>query len=138
MEYQLDVQSAKIRDGEKYKVIQITDIALHTSKKTTSNDARKVTDAFRTNKPGRLYHEPPATQVKDDKKKYVMNLLKMDADFMKMVHEENAKGYKVLVALPKDGIPVVFGKDTIEFFNSKNGKRLIRGLAKGDTDDKIV
>jgi hypothetical protein len=47
-----------------------------------------------------------------------------------MVQEEESKGFKVLIELPSDGIPVFPSKDTIEFMASKNGKRVIRGLAK--------
>lgn len=59
-----------------------------------------------------------------------LDLLKNDLDFMKMIKEEESKGYKILIELPPHGIPILAGKDTQEFINSKNGKRVLRGLAK--------
>ena len=48
-----------------------------------------------------------------------------------MVMEEQKNGYKVLLELPKE-IPILAGKDTIEFLASVNGKRILRGLAKNN------
>ncbi|MDD4931306.1 MAG: hypothetical protein PHG66_04165 [Candidatus Colwellbacteria bacterium] len=128
MEYEL--KPAVIKDGVKYKVIQITDVALHTARKTpTPLVGKKIQDALEKNKPDRIYSPIEKLAVSDDRT-FTLNLLKTDPDLMRMVREEEAKGYKVLIALPKEGIPVVFGKDTVEFINSKNGKRILRGLAK--------
>lgn len=130
MEHKLKLQPAVIKKGIKYKVIQITDIALHTSKKTpTPLVGKKMQKAFNNNKPDRIY-SPIEKSVISDKRTFTLNLLKMDPDFVRMVQEEEAKGYKVLIAIPNEGIPVVAGSDTVEFINSKNGKRIIRGLAK--------
>lgn len=130
MDYKLKLQPAVMKKGVKYKVIQITDIALHTSKKTpTPSVGKKMQKAFNNNKPDRIY-SPIEKSTITDKRTFTLDLLKMDPDFVKMVQEEEAKGYKVLIALPNEGIPIVAGSDTVEFMNSKNGKRIIRGLAK--------
>lgn len=128
MEYEL--KPATIQKGVKYKVIQITDVALHTAKKTPTPLVRKkIQEAFENNKPDRIYSHMGEPAISDNRT-LTLNLLKMDPDFMRMIREEEAKGYKVLISLPKEGIPVVLGKDTVEFINSKNGKRVLRGLAK--------
>ncbi|MEO5646455.1 MAG: hypothetical protein ABIO57_01640 [Candidatus Paceibacterota bacterium] len=130
MEYKLQIKPFEHTDGGKYKIIQITDIALHTAKKNpTPSVGKKIQKAFDANKPDRIYSRIEKTAESDDKK-ITLELLKMDPDFVRMVEEEESKGYKVLIALPNKGIPVFPGKDTVEFMNSKNGKRLIRGLAK--------
>ena len=36
MEYKLQLKPFKHKDGVKYKILQLTDIALHTAKKTTN------------------------------------------------------------------------------------------------------
>ncbi len=59
-----------------------------------------------------------------------LNMLTFDDDFVRMVQEAEADGYKVVIGVPKTGIPVVLGSDTQEFIQSKNGKRVLRGLAK--------
>lgn len=126
-----------MKNGVKYKIIQITDIALHTARKTpTLSVGKKVKKAFENNNPGRIYSHIEKTAVYDNRT-FTLNLLKMDPDFVKMVQEEEANGYKILIALPHEGIPVFPDKDTVEFINSKNGKRIIRGLAKGEVRNKI-
>lgn len=131
MDYKLELKPAVMKNGQKYKIIQITDLQLHTAPKTpTTSVGKKVQKAFEADKPDRIYSKIDKTAVSDNRT-FTMELLKMDPHFVRMVQEEEAKGYKVLIALPNKGIPVVPGKDTVEFMNSKNGKRIIRGLAKG-------
>jgi hypothetical protein len=130
MEYKLEIKPFIGKDGQKYKTIQITDIQLHAAiKKFTPSIGKKIRNAFKTKDPDRIYSDIKKTAI-PDKKAYVLDLLKMDPDFVKMVQEEESKGFKVLIELPSDGIPVFPSKDTIEFMASKNGKRVIRGLAK--------
>lgn len=134
MDYKLALKPAVLKDGTKYKVIHITDIALHTAKKTpTPSVGKKMQKAFETKKPDRIY-APLEKSAMADNGMFTLELLKQDPDFVKMVREEEAKGYKVLLSLPKGGIPVVAGKDTIEFIHSKNGKRVLRGVAKAKAD----
>jgi hypothetical protein len=128
MEYEL--KPATIEKGVKYKIIQITDIALHTARKTpTPLVGKNIQKAFESNKPDRIYSHMEESAISDDRT-FTLNLLKNDPDLMRMIQEEEAKGYKVLIGLPKEGIPVVLGNDTVEFINSKNGKRILRGIAK--------
>lgn len=130
MNYKLELKPAVLKDGQKYRIIQITDIALHTAKKTpTSSVGQKIQKAFVANKPDRIYAPIQESAVENDGT-FTLELLRQDPDFVKLIQEEEAKGYKVLLSIPKGGIPVVVGKDTIEFMNSKNGKRVLRGLAK--------
>ncbi len=131
MDYKLELKPAVMKNGQKYKIIRITDIALHTAKRApTPSVGKKVQKAFETDSPDRIYSNIEKSAFSENRT-FTLNLLKTDPDFVRMVQKEEANGYKVLIALPNDGIPVVPGKDTIEFMNSKNGKRIIRGLAKG-------
>lgn len=130
MDYEIEIKPAVMKNGQKYKIIQITDLQLHTAPKIpTPSVGKKIQKAFKADKPDRIYSNIEKKAVSDNRT-LTLELLKMDPDFVKMVQEEEAKGYKVLIALPKKGIPVFPGKDTVEFMNSKNGKRIIRGLAK--------
>ncbi|MEZ4211115.1 MAG: hypothetical protein R3B39_02405 [Candidatus Paceibacterota bacterium] len=70
-----------------------------------------------------------------DRKTFALELLKRDPDFLKMIQKEQSQGYRVLIQLPKDGIPMVAGDDTIEFLKSKNGKRLLRGFEKENIEE---
>ncbi len=131
MEYQLKLNPVSaLKKGVKYKIIRLTDIALHTAPKTpTPLVGKKIQKSFEENKPDRIYSHFEGNAVLDDRT-LVISLIKNDPDLMRMIKEEESKGYKVLIGLPKEGIPVFLGKDTVEFMNSKNGKRILRGIAK--------
>lgn len=130
MGYRIEAKPLQEKEGQKYKIIQITDIALHTtSKPPTQSVGRKIQKAFEHNKPDRIY-STKTDGIFSDSKAFVIDLLKNDADFVKMLQEEESKGYKVLIEFPQGGIPVLGGKDTVEFIDSKNGQRFFRGLAK--------
>lgn len=130
MNYKLKLQPAVVKKGVMYKIIQITDITLHTSEKTpTVLAGKKIQKAFKNNTPGRIYAPIENSSISNNKA-INLDLLKNDPDFVRMLQEEESKGYKVLIALPNEGIPLLAGSDTVEFINSKNGRRVIRGLAK--------
>jgi len=129
--HKLELKPYKAVDGAKCKVIQLTDIKLHTAKRRpTPSFGKKVRESFESNTPGRIYNTIPEISVVQDNKSYIMEILRLDPDFMKMVQEEEAKGYKILLSIPKEGLPTLPGEDTIEFMNSKNGKRILRGIDK--------
>lgn len=122
----------------KYKVIQLTDLKLHTApKRPTPSFGRKVREAFQRNTPGRVYNTLPQPMVPKNDNSFILEILKLDPDFVKMVQEEEAKGYKVLISVPKEGVPVLLGEDAIEFLDSKNGKRLLRKLDKRNNANKM-
>jgi len=130
MEYKCEFKPFVKKEGMKYKTIRITDIALHTKKGIpTPLVGKKIQKSFEENRPGRIYSHLDNNATFNGGS-FVLNLLKSDPDLVRMVQEEEAKGYKIRIAIPNEGIPVVFGKDTVEFINSKNGKRVLRGLAK--------
>lgn len=131
MQYRAELKPFVKKDGQKYKVIYLTDLKLHTApKRQTPSFGKKVRESFQNNTPGRIYdHLPKPLEMQNDNS-FIFRALQFDPDFMKMVQEEEAKGYKVLIGMPKEGVPVLLGEDAIEFLDSKNGKRLLRGLDK--------
>lgn len=134
MNYQLQLKPFVRKDGTKYKVLQITDIALHTKPHRPTPIAKRIKDAFAKNKPGRVYSPMSDVQIdasSEGARVYIDQLLQRDPELVRMIQEEEAKGYKVLIGLPKGGIPIQLGKDAEEFIHSKNGKRLLRGRARG-------
>ncbi len=130
MNEQIQAKSFVPKDGQKYKIIQITDIALHTStKRPTPSHGKKLEKSFSDMKPGRIFSPMEQEAVASDGS-FNLDILKFDEDFVRMVQEAESEGYKVVIGVPKTGIPVVLGSDTKEFIQSKNGKRVLRGLAK--------
>ena len=129
MEYRLEAKPTVLKKGQKYRIIQIIDVAHHTAKKTPTPSVGKKIEKTPDATPGRIYR-PTNLDVVLDPKAYILKMLGEDPDFQKLVKDEAAKGVKVVLAFPNDGVPAGYGKDTIEFLNSKNGQRVLRGLAK--------
>ncbi|MES2225762.1 MAG: hypothetical protein V4480_03060 [Patescibacteria group bacterium] len=130
MEYRLDLNPAVLKKGRKYVTIHITDGAFHTAAKTaTPSVGNKIRKAVDAGQPGRIYG-PIDLLALMDSRAYAINRLKEDPDFVNYVRDQESKGYKVLLSFDRAGVPVGPGKDTVEFLNSKNGKRVLRGLAK--------
>lgn len=136
--YEVKIQPYQAATGVKYKVIQLTDLRLHTiPKRPTPSFGKEVRKAFQHNTPGRVYSALPKPMVPKNDNSFILEILKLDPDFVKMIQEEEAKGYKVLISVPKGSVPVFFGDDTIEFLKSKNGKRVLRKLDKGNNANKM-
>lgn len=135
MDYKLEFKPTERKPGIKYKTILLTDIMLHASSKRPSTFGTKLKRAFNAiNQHGRIYqHMNKPDPVKDDSntlKIDILSQLQNDPAFIKYVTEEQEKGVEIVIQIPKSGLPVFAGKDMVEFIKSKNGQRIIRGLAK--------
>lgn len=126
---QLQSRPFEPKDGQKYKVIHITDVLGHTTEHpTTESIGRKVAKAFRNGEPGRVYVSTSGDRGNDFAE--FLKRLHQDPSFIEYVRKEEEGGYKVLLHIPRTGIPFGFGKDTKQFLGSKRGKRILRNLAK--------
>jgi hypothetical protein len=131
MDDKLEANPAILKKGMTYLTIQLTNTAVHTAVKTpTPSLGKKIQKALEADKPGRIYFPVDPTLL-ENSRDYILKRLMLDTDFIQMVREVEARGNKILIEIPEGGIPTVAGKDTEEFLDSKNGKRLLRGLAKG-------
>jgi hypothetical protein len=130
MEYKIQTKIIQADPNTKYKIIVITDIALHTGIKRQSSVGYKVQKAFENNSPDRVYFPMNLSNYSRERLS-IPYLLDKDEKFKEFVLNQQMQGYKVCVELEHiTNIPVRLGKDTIEFLNSINGKRLLRGLEK--------
>jgi hypothetical protein len=134
MEYRTEIKplTAPPKNGE--MIIHITDIKLHTSyKRPTVSIAQKLIQAFKNKLPDRIY--APIRVEKDntseENRKLVLELIKNDLQMLEILKEEQKNGRRVLLSLPKEGIPVFAGEDTIDFIASVKGQRILRRIAKG-------
>ena len=123
MEYQLQLKPFQRQDGFKYKILQITDIALHANAVRPTSIGKKIREAIETHQPVRIY-APIVKRDNLDSKTITLDLLKNDPDFVKLIQEEEKKGYKILLQIPKGGLPILAGRDTSEFIDSVKGKRI--------------
>ena len=131
MEYELQLKPFERKEGMKYIVLQLTDIQLHTQKMTQSSIGKKVVKSLETMESGRIYSYLQPKEITDDQFNFtILDFAKKDKVLLKTIQDYESKGYKVLIQIPKNGLPVFPGKDTIEFMNSTNGRRIIRGFEK--------
>lgn len=126
----IELNTFKPKKGQKYKVIHITDIMLHTAVKRSSSAGKKIKEAMETGNPGRVYSPLKPKVIDDEQKTIAIQILQNDPEFIQMVHDYEAEGFKVLLSFPKEGIPVFIGEDTKDFIESTKGKRVLRRLAK--------
>jgi len=132
MDYQLQLKPFEKKNGFKYKIIQITDITLHSShRQPTQAIGKKVKQSFEQNKPGRFYgFKTKQLQKNTGLGEIIDSIFKKDPEFLKMIQEEEKKGFRILLSLPEDGVPIKLGSDAEQFIISKNGQRVIRSLNK--------
>ncbi|MFA5934597.1 MAG: hypothetical protein WC827_01795 [Candidatus Paceibacterota bacterium] len=140
MEYKLEFKPTARKEGVKYKNILLTDIMLHASPKRPSTFGSKLKKAFNAiGQPGRIYQHinkpEPIVENTNTFKMEILTQLQNDPAFVKYVEEERKNGFEVVIQIPKAGLPIVAGKDMVEFIKSKNGQRIIRGLAKNKPTD---
>ncbi len=130
MKYEIQTKIIEANPNTKYKIIVITDIALHTTTKRQSSVGYKVKKAFETNSPDRCYFPMELSKYSKNTLS-IPHLLDKDEKFKEFVLDQQRQGYKVCVELEHTtNIPIYLGKDTLEFMESRNGKRLSRGLVK--------
>ncbi|MHB9019831.1 MAG: hypothetical protein ACYC3G_03100 [Minisyncoccota bacterium] len=131
--FQLQVKPFNKKEGVKYRLIQITDVQLHTNAmRVTVSAGDKIKKAFELNKPIRVYGDIKKIETGNDKDKYryIVELLRGDPNFVNYLREEEKNGYKVVLSIPQNGIPVLLGKDAVEFSESKKGNRFLRWFGK--------
>jgi hypothetical protein len=132
MEYQLQLKPfAGRKEGFKYMILQITDFALHTrTMRSTKNVGQKIEESIENHAPGRIY-----MSKQDGLKNGLVdfNALNKNLDLVRFIQEQEKQGVKILLHFPKSGVPIIAGKDTVEFIESTRGRRVLRRLKKKQT-----
>ena len=110
---------------EKVK-IYLTDITLHTQKH------RKTVNFAKVAQKGRIYSLIPTKGLKTSptNRSYFSMAIEFPKDLQNMIDRD-----EVELMMPEEGLLIYAGEDTEKFLKSPNGKRLIRGLAKGKKGD---
>jgi hypothetical protein len=132
------------KEGDKVKILQLTDLTLHTSnKRHTTSPGKKVERSFAKNAPERLYgsletqkntnSDSSRMEIRSNIIEYIMQ----DPSILEYIKNEEAQGYTIVIEVPKEGLPIYLGKDAQEFIKSKKGKRILRRLDKNKNRDKM-
>ncbi len=123
----LQAKPFKKKDGQNYKVIQITDFSFHSSNYRPTSIV-KALEKSENGEPGRIYS--PLEKIVGSQNNLVVRLLNLDPEFVKYAQEQEALGFKIVISIPKKGIPMLVGKDAEEFINSIKGQRVLRWIDK--------
>jgi|SRR3989344_1872864 len=129
MEHQLQLKPFEgKKDGFKYKILEITDFALHTSgMRSTENIGQKIDAAIKNHALGRIYMSKQnglGNGIMD------LSALNKNPDLIRFIREQEEQGIKILLRVPQSSVPVYPGKDAVKFVKSIKGKRILRRLKK--------
>jgi len=137
MPHQLQVTRTTREEGEKagkkYWEIVIADVAVNTLQMSPTSIGKKLKEAPKA-EPNRIYGPIDLLAIVNPRA-YAIKRFMEDPEFMDFVREKEAEGYKVAFSFLKAGTPLVLGKDAKEFIASKNGKRVLRAIDKGERKD---
>lgn len=129
---QLKPVSKPIKKGEKLIIIELTDIQLHMNARPTPSVGAVVQRSIEHSKEGRIFSPLQTPKSEDGDSNSIRVELPFgvnDPKLQEAVRYYQKLGYRVMLRVPEH-MPIKLGKDAQEFMNSKNGKRVIRGLKK--------
>jgi hypothetical protein len=114
--------------------IFITDVQLHTAKKTNPTPwYREILKSFRSKKPGRVYSNQ---QIKFSNWKTENGVttahfsMPLPDGWKEKIEEMKKMGKEVKFFIPQGGIPIYAGKDMVEFMNARKNNWAKRILQK--------
>jgi len=128
-----------IKKGEKVIVLELTDIQLHMNARPTSSVGDTIQRSIEHNKPGRIFSPLQVPSSKSGGANTIHVELPFGANDPKLqeaVRHYKKLGYRVMLRVPQH-MPIKLGKDAVQFMDSKNGKRLIRGMEKKNQKGKL-
>ncbi len=136
---QLNRVTKPIKKGEKVIVLVLTDIQLHMNARPTPSVGAVVQRSIEHNKPGRIFSplQMPKLGGSDENEIHVqLPFGANDPKLQETVRHYKQLGYRVMLKVPPH-MPIKLGNDATQFMNSKNGKRLIRGMKKRNQQGKL-
>lgn len=118
-------------------IIEITDVQLHTNSRASTSQADTIDRSVQHNKPGRVFSPMSKGSLKiTENNALLFSGPFFDYEQLKiLVQKYNRQGKRVFIKKPTAKIPILPGKDTVEFIKSIKGQRLLRRLQK---QEKIV
>lgn len=127
---QLNKVTKPIKKGEKIIVLELTEIQLHTNARPTQSVGGAIQRSIEHNKPGRIFSslEKPQESSTSIKVKFPFEM--NDPVLKQTIHDYQTQGYRVMLKVPKSGLPMYLGKDGVDFMNSTRAKRILRKIKK--------
>jgi hypothetical protein len=125
------------KKGKKIIILQLTDIQLHSNARPTQSVGGAIRRSIENNKPGRIFSSLEKKQESNtDQNSIAFSMpFTMDDPVLKQtIHDYQQQGYRVMIKMPRSGLPIHLGKDAVEFINSTRGKRILRKMKKDKED----
>jgi hypothetical protein len=121
------------KKGEKTIVLELTDIQLHSNARPTQSVGGAIRRSIENNKPGRIFSSLEKKQesvVDQNSIGFSIPFIMNDPVLKQTIHDYQKRGYRVMIQMPKSGLPIHLGKDTVDFMSSTRGKRILRKIQK--------
>lgn len=125
MKYKLEIKKPKSGPNKNDIILTMTDVQFHTARKRPSSFSKTIEESVENKKPSRIYRNIEKTK----KDELILDLIKEDPDFKALIRKYEKQGKRVFIQVPKK-LFTFPGKDTMEFIDSKNGKRIVRKFEK--------
>lgn len=121
------------KKGEKVIILELTDIQLHSNVRPTQSVGGAVQRSIDHNKPGRIYSPLKKPSGSDSAQKSIpitLPFLTEDPTLKQVIHKYQQQGYRVLIKMPKEGLPVRLGKDAATLIRSTTSRRILRRMKR--------
>lgn len=121
------------KKGEKVIVLELTDIQFHSNARPTQSVGGAIRRSIENNKPGRIFsslEKNPESSTDQNSIAFSIPFAMNDPVLKQTIHDYQKQGYRVMIKMPKSGLPIHLGKDVVDFMNSTRGKRILRKIEK--------
>ena len=120
------------KKGEKVIILELTDIQLHSNVRHTKSIGGAVRRSIEKKKPGRVFTSLETSNSPHDENalKFKIPLATNDPVLKQTIQDYQQQGFRVLLQVPKAGLPIYLGRDAEEFMKSTKGRRVLRKIEK--------
>ncbi|TXH01631.1 MAG: hypothetical protein E6P95_01460 [Candidatus Moraniibacteriota bacterium] len=121
------------KKGEKLIVLELTDVQLHTNVRPTKSIGGVVERSIDYKKPGRInspLKKPSESDIATKSIPITLPFLMEDPSLKQAIHKYQQQGYRVMLKMPKEGLPIYLGKDAVDFMKSTTSRRLLRKIKR--------
>lgn len=112
-------------------ILELTDVQLHTNARPTQSVSNTIQRSIENKTADRIFYPILKKDEVSEKDTSVLTIqIFNEDDLMPLVQKYQSEGKRVFIKKPTAPLPTSLGSDSIEFLNSKKGKRVIRWMSK--------
>ena len=121
------------KKGEKVIFLELTDIQLHSNVRPTKSVGGVIERSIEHSEPGRIYsplEKPTSSDISQNPIPFTLPLSMEDPTLKQAIQKYQQQGYRVLIKMPKEGLPIRLGKDATDFMRSTTARRILRKVKR--------